>query len=80
VLKTNNRHEVLFYSEDATLIDAVARFIVPAMRSGNPAIVVATESHREALTRRLKSDSVLYGDERKEAYDSICKEHSAVHV
>jgi DNA-binding NarL/FixJ family response regulator len=51
-----NRHEVLFYSEDGTLIDGAARFIAPALRTGNPAIVVATESHREALTQRLKEN------------------------
>jgi DNA-binding NarL/FixJ family response regulator len=53
-----NRHEVLFYSEDATLIDRVARFIIPVLRSGNPAIVVATQAHREALSRRLKEDGL----------------------
>ena len=38
------RHEALFYSEDAVLIDRVAGFIAPALRTDNPAIVVATES------------------------------------
>jgi DNA-binding NarL/FixJ family response regulator len=56
--QAHNRHEILFYSEDATLIDGVARFIAPVIRSGNPAIVVATESHREALSQRLKEDGL----------------------
>jgi DNA-binding NarL/FixJ family response regulator len=176
------RHEVLFYAEDAILIDRVARFIAPALRDDNPAIMFITESHRKSLAGRLKEHGIdvegairkgkyipldptqslsglvvngsldrvrfidtmtdliesastatnkrcpriaifgegvshlcaegntnaaieveklcndlvktyenvdilcgyqlseLYGDERKDAYDSICKEHSAVHV
>jgi DNA-binding NarL/FixJ family response regulator len=52
------RHEALFYSEDAVLIDRVARFIAPALSSDNPAIVVATESHREGFARRLKQEGI----------------------
>jgi DNA-binding NarL/FixJ family response regulator len=66
------RHEALFYSEDAVLVNRVAGFIAPALRSDNPAIVVATESHREALTRRLKEDGLdLEGAIQKGKYISL---------
>jgi DNA-binding NarL/FixJ family response regulator len=70
--QARNRHEVLFYSEDATLIDGAVRFIAPALRSGNPAIVCATESHRGALIRRLKENGLdLESAIRKGQYISL---------
>jgi DNA-binding NarL/FixJ family response regulator len=53
--KTAHRHEVLFYSDDAVFLDRVAGFIAAALETGDVAIVVATESHRNSLVRRLKS-------------------------
>jgi len=53
--KTHHRHEVQFYSDDAVFIDSFARFIAVALKAGDAAIVVATESHREALALRLKT-------------------------
>jgi DNA-binding NarL/FixJ family response regulator len=58
IAQAPNRHEVLFYSEDATLIDGAARFIAPALTSGHLAIVVATASHRQDLARKLKKDGL----------------------
>src|ERR1700674_2474467 len=46
-------HTVQFYGEDEVLLDEVSRFIGTALGSGDAAIVIATTSHREALTRRL---------------------------
>jgi len=51
--KAPHRHEVQFYSDDAVLLDTFARFIAVALKAGDTAIVVATESHREALALRL---------------------------
>jgi DNA-binding NarL/FixJ family response regulator len=51
-----NCHEVQFYSEDAVFLASVADFIASALKAGNPAIVMATKSHREGLIRRLTSD------------------------
>jgi DNA-binding NarL/FixJ family response regulator len=51
--KAPHRHEVQFYSDDAVLLDTFARFIAVALKAGDTAIVVATDSHRETLALRL---------------------------
>ena len=56
--KIPRRHEVLFYSDDTPFLDSFARFIAVALKAGDAAIVVATESHREALAMRLKTQGV----------------------
>jgi DNA-binding NarL/FixJ family response regulator len=56
--KAPHRHEVQFYSDDALLLDTFARFIAVALKSGRAAIVVITESHREALALRLKAQGL----------------------
>ena len=56
--KAARRHEVLFYSDEALLLDAFARFIAVALESGCAAIVVITESHRNGLLSRLKAEGV----------------------
>lgn len=48
-------HKVVFYSEDDQLLDELSQFIGTALKAGNAAIVVATESHRGHLLRRLKA-------------------------
>ncbi len=48
-------HEVVFYSDDGQLLDRLSQFIAAAFKAGNAAIVVATESHREGLVRRLQA-------------------------
>jgi DNA-binding NarL/FixJ family response regulator len=58
VEKAANRHEVVFYSDDAVLLDSFARFIAVALRSGDVAIVVTTESHRDGLVQRLKAQGL----------------------
>jgi hypothetical protein len=51
-------HEVQFYSDDASLLVGFASFIEAGLKAGNTVIVVATESHRETLLRRLQAQSV----------------------
>jgi len=48
-------HEVQFYANDAFLLDGFTRFISTALNSGNPAIVIATQSHRDGLLERLQA-------------------------
>ena len=43
------RHEVRFYSHNAGLLDDLTRLSDAALKAGNAAIVVATESHRNSL-------------------------------
>jgi hypothetical protein len=45
----------LFYSDDQRLLDCVTQFIGNALQGGNPAIVAATESHRDRLIRSLRA-------------------------
>jgi len=49
------RHEVVFYSDDAGLLDDLTRFIGAALEAGNAAVVVATKSHRDSLLLRLQA-------------------------
>jgi hypothetical protein len=51
-------HQIVFCADDAALLDGLTRFIAAALGEGNPAIVWATESHRDAnegLTSRRMS-------------------------
>jgi DNA-binding NarL/FixJ family response regulator len=57
-VNSNPRHEVQFYSDDAACVERIARFVLPALTTGNSAIVLATKSHREDLARRLKHQRV----------------------
>jgi DNA-binding NarL/FixJ family response regulator len=56
--KAAHRHEVQFYSDDAVFLDTFARFIAVALKAGDAAIVVATESHRDGLALRLKTEGL----------------------
>jgi CheY-like chemotaxis protein len=48
-------HEVGFYSDDRRFLDDLTQFIGAALRAGNAAIVVSTESHRDSLLPRLQA-------------------------
>lgn len=48
-------HSVQFYEDDDFLLDGLSRFIGAALLAGDSAVVIATKSHRERLTRRLNS-------------------------
>jgi hypothetical protein len=52
------RHEVLFYSDETVLLDRLVPFVAAALNMGDAAIVVATQSHRDALALRLKSEGL----------------------
>ena len=47
-------HEAGFYSDERYLLDQLTQFVGDALRAGNAAIVVATESHRNSLLERLQ--------------------------
>ena len=55
------RHEVVFYSDDRQLLDRLSQFIAAALNAGNAAIVIATESHRDGLVRRLQAYGLEIG-------------------
>jgi DNA-binding NarL/FixJ family response regulator len=52
------RHEVFFFSDDASLLERFTRFIADALNDGNPAVVWATEPQRDNLLQRLNSEGV----------------------
>lgn len=54
-------HEVQFYSDDASFLIGLTRFIKSALNAGNAVIVVATESHRDSLLPRLQADGLDIG-------------------
>lgn len=56
--KATYRHEVQFYSEDRVLLDRLVPFVAAALKRGDAAIIVATESHRNSLVQRLKSERI----------------------
>lgn len=58
VTEAPDRHEVQFYSDDTVFLDAFARFIAVALKAGGAAIVVTTESHRNGLVPRLKTQGL----------------------
>jgi DNA-binding NarL/FixJ family response regulator len=54
-IEDTHRHEVRFYSDDEYFLDSFTLFIGAALKAGNAAIVVATESHRDSLLPRLQA-------------------------
>jgi DNA-binding NarL/FixJ family response regulator len=52
------RHEVEFYSDDASFLVGFTRFIQPALLAGNAVIVVATESHQKSLLQMVEERGV----------------------
>jgi DNA-binding NarL/FixJ family response regulator len=49
------RHEAGFYSDDRFVLDDLTQFIGAALKAGNAAIIVTTESHRDSLLPRLQT-------------------------
>jgi len=52
------RHEILFCSEDAAVIDGFTRYIAAALKAADAAIVLVTESHRTHLLEKLRTQGV----------------------
>jgi PAS domain S-box-containing protein len=51
-------HAVQFYREDRALISALGKYIGNSLKNGDPAIVIATEAHSEALCDELYDQGV----------------------
>jgi DNA-binding NarL/FixJ family response regulator len=56
--KAPHRHEVQFYSDDKVLLERLIRFVTSVLSTGDVAIIVATESHRDRLAQRLESEGL----------------------
>jgi DNA-binding NarL/FixJ family response regulator len=61
-------HEVAFYRDDESRVDAFSSFIENALRSGSTVIVVASESHLGRLLARLRADGLDVGAAIKQRY------------
>jgi hypothetical protein len=49
-----HRHDILFCSDETTLLNGLTSFIADALTKRNPAVVWATEPHKEKLRRELR--------------------------
>jgi hypothetical protein len=54
-------HEVGFYSDDRQFLEHLTQFVGAALKGGDAAILVATESHRDSLLPRLQAFGVNVG-------------------
>jgi hypothetical protein len=54
-------HEVGFYSDDRQFLEHVTQFVGAALKDGDAAILVTTESHRDSLLARLQAFGVNIG-------------------
>ena len=45
--------EIVFFSDDGSLLDRFTHAIATALNSGHAAVVLATASHRDSLAQRL---------------------------
>jgi len=52
------RHEVLFSSNDAAILEGLTRFVASVLSVGNAAITLVNESRRVSLLRRLHAQGV----------------------
>lgn len=68
----SHRHQVLFCSSDAVLVEAFTRFIGGALHDGNAIIALVTETHQRSLQRSLEASDVdLALAIRQERYVSV---------
>ena len=56
--EARHRHAILFCHDDRAILGSLTRFIAAALNAGNPALVLATESHRDSLLQQLRAQGV----------------------
>lgn len=77
VAQTPHHHEIIFYSDEAALLDSLTRFIATSLRAGNPAIVIATKSHLDDIRHALNAEGVdVDGATQKGTYVALDEAHS----
>lgn len=59
------KHFVQLYDHDASLVDAVRKFVSVGLEVGDSVIVVATRAHRDAFEQALRSTGIDVKAERK---------------
>jgi len=58
-------HIVRYYERDEPLVSEIAHFVGAGLAAGQPAIVIATPTHRDALERRLNAQGIEISDARR---------------
>jgi DNA-binding NarL/FixJ family response regulator len=53
-----HRHEIVFCSDDAAIVDGLTRFVATAVNAADAALVLVTASHRQGLLHRLRAQGV----------------------
>jgi KaiC/GvpD/RAD55 family RecA-like ATPase len=61
----DHHHAVQFYGDDESLFTTVAAFLSQGFVDGHPAIVIATEDHREAILEHLRGRLIDVDQARK---------------
>jgi CheY-like chemotaxis protein len=56
--ETRGRHEMLFFTDENTLLAGLTRFLAAALHAGNPAILMVSEAHQACLRSRLREEHV----------------------
>ncbi|HKW62925.1 MAG TPA: response regulator [Candidatus Acidoferrum sp.] len=56
--KAHHRHEILLCHDDAAILESLTHFVATALNAGNAAIVLATDSHRDSLLKKLRAQGV----------------------
>jgi signal transduction histidine kinase len=74
----NKSHVVQFYEDENNLCDTVAGFLADGLAGGHPVVVIATDAHRAALSSRLSSSGLDFGQACRTGQLSFHDAHSAL--
>jgi signal transduction histidine kinase len=58
-------HIVRYYENEAALVAEVSQFVAAGLATGEPAVVIATPTHRDGLERRLEAQRVNVAEARR---------------
>jgi predicted kinase len=56
--RAQNAHVVRFYTDDSSYLDALHRSVEAVLKSGEAAVIIATEAHRNGVTSRLRASGL----------------------
>ena len=57
-MREPEQHLVQFYASDGFLAESVTRFLAEGLNAGEPAVIIATEAHREVFARELRARDI----------------------
>jgi DNA-binding NarL/FixJ family response regulator len=72
-----HRHEIVFCSDDAAIVEGLTRFVAAALNAADAALVLVTASHRQDLLHRLRAQGVdIDAAIQRGTYLSLDAEHA----